>query len=250
MSDLKRLIEEGSPFERMLLESSEGEGPSPALEEKILAAIPAAAASAKTSETRLVAAKPASSLVRPAAVVVGAIGLLLVGALVVRSSSEPASSPVLAPSPVVVPSTIATPAPIATSAEVPTVSLDSLPSAPLAERALAPKVVTTPSAPTAQSPATDETSGLEREIKLLDTVKSKLGDGAHADALRTLDTYDVEFPQGTLRPEATVLRIRTLLLEGRRADAQRLADDFLAKHPTSVHAKRIRALLAGTAVGN
>ena len=74
-------------------------------------------------------------------------------------------------------------------------------------------------------------------------MKAKLGAGAFGDAAQALDTYDTEFPQGTLRPEATVLRIRTLLLQGRRPEAQRLADDFLAKHPGSVHAKRIRALL-------
>ncbi|MBN9166056.1 MAG: hypothetical protein J0I07_34220, partial [Myxococcales bacterium] len=63
-------------------------------------------------------------------------------------------------------------------------------------------------------------------------------------ALRELDAYDAEFPHGLLRPEATVLRTRTLLAQGRREEAVKLAEDFLAKHPRSVHANRIRALLA------
>ncbi|MDB5213375.1 MAG: hypothetical protein JWO86_1302, partial [Myxococcaceae bacterium] len=49
---------------------------------------------------------------------------------------------------------------------------------------------------------------------------------------------------GVLRPEGTVLRVRTLLLQGNRAAATKLADEFLAAHPGSVHGKRMRALLA------
>ncbi|MCW5834355.1 MAG: hypothetical protein KIS78_18290 [Labilithrix sp.] len=75
-------------------------------------------------------------------------------------------------------------------------------------------------------------------------MKAKHAAGAAADAARALDGYDAEFPRGTLRPEATVLRIRTRLALGERAEAERLADDFLARHPSSVHASRIRALLA------
>lgn len=113
---------------------------------------------------------------------------------------------------------------------------DSLPTAPAAA---APSTTTVkPAAPAAGA------SSIEREVELLDVVKAKLGSGATAEAAKALDGYDAEFPSGALRPEGTVLRIRTLLLQGNRAAANALAEDFLQKHPGSVHAKRIRALLA------
>src|SRR5690606_12304952 len=120
----------------------------------------------------------------------------------------------------------------------PTVTPDTLPDAPARAAASAP-------ARAAASPAPSgvPTASIAREVELLDGVKAKLGAGAADDASRALDAYDAEFPQGTLRPEATVLRIRTLLARGERARAEKLADDFLAKHPSGVHAKRIRALL-------
>jgi len=254
MSDLdRRLLEAGSPFERRLLESSDDEQPSPELEQKILAALavsPAAVDGADSSQVRSVLQQPARArLVRPVAVATIALGLLAGGALMFNKGAAP-EPPATTAEPGLPPAPSAPHAPHAeVPAEPPTVTPDSLPTA------LAPPVVdgTQKAAPiagrprgiaTTQTSRIDNASSLEREIALLDAVKVKLGAGAASDAAHALDTYDAEFPQGTLRPEATVLRIRTLLLQGKRPEAQRLADDFLAKHPGSVHAKRIRALLA------
>ena len=256
MSDLdRRLFESGSPFERQLLEASDGDQPSPALEEKILAsltALPATASfDAESSQVRPVfQATARSRFVRPVAVATLALGLLIGGSLLVNSQTptavpaSPPAGPVLAPSPSPSPS----PSNVDHPVEVPTVTPEALPTiAPPPDPAQkpAPTAGRARSIATSQNMRPDTASSLEREIALLDAVKSKLGAGAAADASHALDTYDAEFPQGTLRPEATVLRIRTLLLQGRRDEAQRLADDFLAKHPGSVHAKRIRALLGG-----
>ena len=251
MSDLdRRLLEDGSPFERRLLESSDGEEPSPELENKILAALgapPAALGGADDSQVRPVQDLARVGLVRSAAVATIALGLLVGGALMLNGRTSPGARPggaepsgaALAP----IPSLTSPERPV----EVPTVTPDSLPTAPPPVATSAQKTAPSAARPrgiaTSQGSRSEAASALEREIALLDSVKAKLGAGALGDAALALDTYDAEFPQGTLRPEATVLRIRTLLLQGRRPEAQRLADDFLAKHPGSVHAKRIRALL-------
>ncbi len=256
MSDVKRLLDEGSSFERQLLQSSDSDEPSPALERKILAALVPMASTADAAESSHARGGPHASsafrLVRPAAIATIAIGLVVGGSLLVNTTPTPpaagpsVSEPAAPAAPAVVPEE-----PTAAPADVPAVTPDSLPTAPPAEVAVQPPAQAggrprtfATSTPSSQNAKMDLGSSLEREIALLDSVKTKLGAGAAADAAHALDAYDAEFPQGTLRPEATVLRIRTLLLQGKRPEAQKLADDFLAKHPGSVHAKRIRALLA------
>jgi hypothetical protein len=262
MSDLKRLLEEGSPFERSLLLSSESEGPSRSLEDKILATIattPAIAHAAERSSVhRSPARRPAGRWVRPIALATVAVGLLIGGAAIeLGSGHAPTTKPAIeAPDRggtlegTQPPAEANTPpaARVEPQREVPTVSLDSLPTAPRLPPSTSlqgpPRAPVATAVPTSLGAPSDDASSIEREIALLDTVKARLVAGAAADAARMLDTYDTEFPNGTLRPEATVLRIRTLLIQGRRSEAQRLADEFLAKHPSSVHAKRIRVLLA------
>ncbi|MBX3225561.1 MAG: hypothetical protein KF795_33960 [Labilithrix sp.] len=244
MSDPERLFDHGSPFERSLLQSSESEEPSSRLEEKILASLAAAPSAGgepgPASDATAEAARGGARFLLPtvfAALAIGLVGGAIALGRAPESSPDDALGKPAASAPVSLPPA----APEAPSApDVPTVSLDALPSAPPARPA--PQAPTR--AATTTAPAPDDASSLEREIALLDAVKAKLGAGATADAARALDGYDAEFPRGTLRPEATVLRIRTLIALGKRAEAQALADDFLARHPSSVHASRIRALLA------
>jgi outer membrane protein assembly factor BamD (BamD/ComL family) len=61
--------------------------------------------------------------------------------------------------------------------------------------------------------------------------------GARAE----LDAYEARFSRGAMRLEATVLRIEALRQSGNTAAADALANDFLAKHPTSPLAARVRA---------
>ncbi|MBX3202221.1 MAG: hypothetical protein KF894_29090 [Labilithrix sp.] len=247
MSDPERLFDHGSPFERALLRSSESEEPASRLEEKVLASLAAApAASEEPGGGSAGAAQDGVRLLRPMVLATLAVGLLVGGGIALGPSltgpSVEANESAAAPAP----ETPAPEAPAAPSAgDVPTVSLDSLPSAPPPQAAPhAPSRATATTTTTTTTLTPDDVSSLEREIALLDAVKAKLGAGAAEGAARALDGYDAEFPQGTLRPEAVVLRIRTLLALGKRAEAERLAGDFLTRHPGSVHANRIRALLA------
>jgi hypothetical protein len=83
---------------------------------------------------------------------------------------------------------------------------------------------------------------LRREVSSLDAAKSALERDA-AVALAALDAYDRQFPNGSLRPEATVLRVRALLEVGRRTEAVELGQRFLDQSPNRAQASVIRALL-------
>lgn len=245
MKEPKRLFESGSPLERSILGFGRDEAPSDDLARKTLSAMAA---------VRVAHAAPipsASRWPRPRSILVGtaAIGLgaLLVGLITAREAPAP-----VAPTPA---SVSAPPAPEARVESPPAVvsapdegrevviTPDSLPSAPVRSApigAQSPSARVTTSAPVA-APA--GSASIAREVELLDSVKAKLGAGQAGEAARALDAYDAEFPAGTLRPEATVLRIRTLLASGDRASAEKLGSAFLAEHPSGVHAKRVRALL-------
>jgi len=239
MKEPKRLFESGSPLERSILGFGRDEAPSDDLARKTLSAMAAvrvAHAAPSPSPSRW--PRPRSNLVGTAAI---GLGALLVGLITAR---EPAPTPVSAP-----------PAPVARVESPPAVvsapdeerevviTPDSLPSAPVRSApigAQSPSARVTTPAPVA-APA--GSASIAREVELLDSVKAKLGAGQAGEAARALDAYDAEFPAGTLRPEATVLRIRTLLASGDRPSAEKLGSAFLAEHPSGVHAKRVRALL-------
>ena len=89
-----------------------------------------------------------------------------------------------------------------------------------------------------------DVSSLEGEVTALDRARSALAAGDAARALELLAQYEQGFPKGTLRPEATYLKIQALSKAGQRAAARELARRFLAKHPSSPHAAQLQALLS------
>jgi hypothetical protein len=82
------------------------------------------------------------------------------------------------------------------------------------------------------------------EIAALDEARAALRQGRAESALAALDRYGAEYGKnGSLRVEATVLRIDALLRSGNRARATSLANAFLARNPKSPYAARVRALV-------
>jgi hypothetical protein len=67
--------------------------------------------------------------------------------------------------------------------------------------------------------------------------------GNSSASLDMLEQYDDNFSERRLGPEAEVLRIEALLAQGRRPAAEVLARRFLATHPKSPLAQRVRSLL-------
>jgi hypothetical protein len=230
MKEPKRLFESGSPLERTILGYGREEAPSEGLGKSTLAAIAAAAPLANAASE---IPKP-SRWTRP--VTIAGVAAIGIGALIAFTSSRSPEPPAPVARPTVNVQPPPAPSAPATS-ENNIVTPDSLPNA-------RPSV--TPSAAPSVASATPHETGatsIAREVELLDAVKVKLASSEASGAARALDTYDAEFPRGTLRPEATVLRIRTLLLQGDRDGANRLGTAFLESHPSGVHAKRVRALL-------
>jgi TolA-binding protein len=95
----------------------------------------------------------------------------------------------------------------------------------------------------AVAPAPLRSDTLAAEIVALDQARSALRNRQPARALVALDDYARRFPGGVLAPEAGVLRIEALLADGNRTEAQRFGRQFLAAHPASPLAARVRALL-------
>ncbi len=239
MKEPKRLFESGSPLERSILASGRDESPSHDLERKILAAMAAAPIASAATSPGLSRWLGTRSLVAGVAAI--GLGALVVGAMLRRSEPAPSPAPAVTAPAVTAPHAADAPPSTAEAPREVVMTPDSLPNAPSRASAAAP--VASARAAATPAPSTVASASIAREVELLDGVKSKLGAGSAADAARALDAYDAEFPQGTLRPEATVLRIRTLLMSGDRAAAEKLGGEFLAKHPNGVHAKRVRALL-------
>jgi hypothetical protein len=85
---------------------------------------------------------------------------------------------------------------------------------------------------------------ISSELAALDAAMKTLRAGDATAALAALDRYDASFARrGRLQGEATAMRIEALARAGRRAAASALARDFLARHPNSPYAARIRSLL-------
>jgi hypothetical protein len=172
--------------------------------------------------------------------------LVLTGAIVAwrwAATLPPASSPgnpgVLvnpAPAEVSAPATATPPA-----SDLPTESAAgtaiSLPPTKDEARALAP-----PAAP--RKPNREATDSVREQLALVDRARKALGLGDVPGALRELDRYDRDFPSGMLSEEVLLLRVEALAARGDRAGSEALARRFLAAYPRSVHAGRVRAVLA------
>jgi hypothetical protein len=94
--------------------------------------------------------------------------------------------------------------------------------------------------------ATRAQPDISLEIAAMDEARAALRGGRPTEALRALDRYDAANAKGSLRVEATALRIDALLRSGQRDRAQSLADAFLARNPKSPYAARIRTLISGS----
>jgi outer membrane protein assembly factor BamD (BamD/ComL family) len=82
------------------------------------------------------------------------------------------------------------------------------------------------------------------ELAPLERARADLRSGRPVDALFSIDLYERNFSPGTFDQEAVVLRIEALLQAGERTKAASIGSQFLASHPTSPHAARVRTLLS------
>jgi hypothetical protein len=110
----------------------------------------------------------------------------------------------------------------------------------------APPAAATPSelrAVPRQRQMTTSDESLRAELRILDVARAAVDARNPAPARRALDIYAQRFPQGRLRPEATVLRLAVLVGEGDRAGAKSFAAQLLASESYRTYEPRIRSLL-------
>jgi hypothetical protein len=85
---------------------------------------------------------------------------------------------------------------------------------------------------------------LLEEVSLLDRARLRLSRRDAAGALQDADAYLARFPGGRLANEATVIRIRAVLLSQGRSAAAPLAESFLRQHPDSPHASSLQQVFS------
>jgi hypothetical protein len=163
---------------------------------------------------------------------------------VVRPAPEPVAvvpAPRAAPKPPdVTPALSATPAPTApASRSEPAIRVGHVAARPIPEQTPSDEAAASPvEASLTPAPA----SSLAKEVAALEPVRHALESGAPLGALALLDRYRTEFPRGRLTEEAAALRVEALASAGRRSEARALGAEFLAKHPESPMAERVRVL--------
>ncbi len=98
----------------------------------------------------------------------------------------------------------------------------------------------------AEAPSPEDAGSIvAREIAELQWVRKLLDQGKGADALRVLDSSNLEFQGGYLRQERDGLRVLALNGAGRKREAKKAAEAFLARYPRSTVAAEVQGVLAG-----
>ena len=257
MSEPRRLLSDpdgATPFERGLLESYSAEQPSAAARTRALGIASVAAGTVATIGVAAgagAAAPKAAGLAGLAVFKWVVIGVAVAGAATTVVVVRPDPEPVVVVTTSTKASTVApakataavAPTPQVTAAaeamvEPPAISPADLRAAPSAPAPVAPRAT-----PVAAAPAAPASGSLPAEIAALDRARKALEGGDPAQALTLVDAYQSQYPNGTFSEEAEVLRIEALAKRGDRARATSAGQRFLAAHPTSPHAARIRAIL-------
>lgn len=88
-----------------------------------------------------------------------------------------------------------------------------------------------------------EGPSLAEEVEALKKAREALAAGRPKRALTALNAYEQRFRGGRLSLEAEVLRIEALARSGEAEAARARAASFLAAHPSSPYAVRVRAVL-------
>jgi hypothetical protein len=79
------------------------------------------------------------------------------------------------------------------------------------------------------------------ELAAINAVRAALIAKDPQSALAQLNRYELNFPEASFGLPAQLLRIEALAVSGRPQAAKELAAGFVAAHPDSLHADRLRA---------
>lgn len=166
-----------------------------------------------------------------------------------HKSVEPSAlvAPGVATSPREIPSTEA---PGAVQPETATVEntgmrVEDLPTAsPKAASATPPRVErTVASAKRVAARSDTNENTIDAELAAIEAARGVLAAGRSNDALGRVHEYRATFSDAHFSDEADVIEVQALVALGRSGEANAKAERFLAAHPQSAYAKRIRALV-------
>lgn len=253
MSDIKRLLDDPiAPELADMLRSADADAPrAPSkLQDEIISSIIAG----RGTTTVLPAARPAllgnaglAGLLRTWKWGVPLAGLVIAAsAVVVSSKGAPSheramSTPVAPPSlttPIEPPTTTTEPQ---AATEVPTTGLrvEDLPNAD-SKAKRAPTPAPAPAAKASASSFEEPPATIDGEIAAIDAARGALASGHSSEALAMVHRYRRSFPTPHFAGEADALEVQALAALGRTDEARQKADRFLAAHPQSPYAQRVR----------
>jgi len=268
MTEPQRIIDgAGDDIEAVLLRSAGADAPTDQGMKRTLVALGlgAATATVTTAASAAATAKAGASL-PPAAsvatstgipVLVKWLGIAVIGGLAgwgvveqTRQTNPPGSvESALAPSELDISMPADAPEPVvaAPAAAAPDEAAEAVEPAPAAEPQRSAARVVAPVRPTGAETAgtapRDSASALTDEIAALDKARKQMAGDPQA-ALSAIDAYKSNFRDGVLAQEAEVLRIESMVAAGKSAAAKAAAAAFLARHPSSPAAQRVRSLVA------
>ncbi len=98
--------------------------------------------------------------------------------------------------------------------------------------------------PAAEAPTAVTDQALERERVLVDRARLALGVGRYADALDACEAHRGLAAEGILTQERMAIEAQALARSGRRAEAERAAERFTARYPSSLYRRAIERALA------
>ena len=252
MSELRRLkLDTSDPARQEVLGSWQEDGPSAAARERAWAAI-SSGVGVGLGSTAAAAGSKAGTLAAGSALKWIAGGALAAAALATGAAVRFVGSghPAVAPT-ANVPSSVAPAPPPAPVPAPPPHDDETAPTqASSTDRSVARSITGGPAhaRPPAASASASAVAGsdeywIREQLARIDEARGALRRGDTASALRALDAYDRLFPDGALAQEATVVRVQTLLAAGDRAGAAVVERAFLAAHPASPYAARIRTMM-------
>jgi hypothetical protein len=247
MSTPERLLAgKATAFERQLLGSWQARQPSAAARAQVLARVGIGVGTVALAATT---AKTAGGSIAPKALVassalvkwltIGAIGATLTAGTVgyvhhIRQIEVAQPSAVTAP--------VELPTPTPNVASVPGVA-KAPPATPAIELGPSMAPAADPrGAPRSRDVSTPK-STLDDEVAMVARARAARAAGDSAGAIQLLDTYDAKYPAGSLARESTEIRIEALIAQGNRPAAERLAERFIASHPSSLDVRNIRRAL-------
>jgi len=232
VSDPVRLLAspDATDLERELLGSWSDERPTTSARDKTLAMLGVAGGAAA-------GAAAAGGSIAPKAVAAGWIALakwMTIGLVAVGAAAAGVTALSRRHAPIVS-------APVAPAPPAPTAATPVETTAPLATAT--PTQDTPAPTPRAREHVAPAASSITQQIAALDRARAALEQGDAARARKLVDAYEAEYPSGALVQEAELVRIESLVREGKSAEAARAGKHFLGAYPNSPHDARVRSLL-------